>query len=72
MTFDANEADFAPVKLNDLIARKVEIGATIPAAPGLLCIDSHASFDEVQREGFIVTGSGAQGNIVHELMSRRR
>ena len=46
-------------KLDDFIKRNIEISTTIPTSPSLFCVDSHASFGHVQREGCIVTGGGA-------------
>lgn len=53
-TLDTQEVNIALNQLDDFIENGIEIGFTIPGAPGLLCVCSHAGLRHVKHEGCIV------------------
>jgi hypothetical protein len=57
-----------PGQFDDFVESRIKVGAAIPTSPSLLCVDPHAGFRDVQREGCIVARRGAQRDIRHELL----
>src|SRR6516162_1214489 len=69
---DPDQADVLPCEHDDVVECRIEIGATIPTSPGLLCIDPHARFRHLQGERRIIARCRPQANFLHGLWMAAR